>query len=97
MDVKIRHKLIKIEDRVSDRFVILITNYRWLRILENLLFAFAKTKVQISCPVTTQLISPFVFATQIVQYLYFLNPKFQASSHLIWWYSLVCVGPAQKP
>ena len=34
MVVKIRHKLIKIEDRVSDRFVILITNYRWLRILE---------------------------------------------------------------
>ena len=30
MDVKIRHKLIKIKDRVSDRFVILITNYRWL-------------------------------------------------------------------
>ena len=26
MDVKIRHKLIEIEDRVSDRFVILITN-----------------------------------------------------------------------
>ena len=26
MDVKIRHKLIKIEDRVSDRFVKLITN-----------------------------------------------------------------------
>ena len=34
MDVNIRHKLIEIEDRVSDRFVILITNYRWLRILE---------------------------------------------------------------
>ena len=34
MDVKIRHKLIEIEDRVSDRFVILVTNYRWLRILE---------------------------------------------------------------
>ena len=34
MDVKIRHKFIEIEDRVSDRFVILITNYRWLRILE---------------------------------------------------------------
>ena len=31
MDVKIRHKLIEIEDRVYDRFVILITNYRWLR------------------------------------------------------------------
>ena len=34
MDVKIRHKLIEIEDRVSDGFVILVTNYRWLRILE---------------------------------------------------------------
>ena len=36
MDVKIRHKLIEIEDHVSDRFVILITNYRWLRILEEI-------------------------------------------------------------
>ena len=34
MDIKIRHKLIEIEDRVSDRFVIHITKYRWLRILE---------------------------------------------------------------
>ena len=34
MDVKIRHKLIDIEDRVSDRFVILVTNYRWLRMFE---------------------------------------------------------------
>ena len=34
MDVKIRHKLIEIEDRVSDRFVILVTNYWWRRILE---------------------------------------------------------------
>ena len=29
MDIKIRHKLIEIEDRVSD-----VTRYRWLRILE---------------------------------------------------------------
>ena len=34
MDVKIRHKLIEIKNRVSDRFAILVTNYRWLRILE---------------------------------------------------------------
>ena len=34
MDGKIRHKLIEIEDRVSDRFVIFITNYMWLRTLE---------------------------------------------------------------
>ena len=42
------------------------------------------------------LISAFVFATRIVQSLYFLNPKFQASSHLVWLYSLVCVGHGQK-
>ena len=37
------------------------------------------------------------FATRIVQSLYFLNLKFQASSHLVWLYSLVCVGPGWKP
>ena len=46
---------------------------------------------------TTQLISTFVFATQIVQSHYFLNPKFQASTHILWQYSLVCVGPGWKP
>ena len=25
------------------------------------------------------------------------NPTFQASSHLLWLYSLVCVGPGRKP
>ena len=45
-------------------------------------FAYAKTKKQISFPVTAKLISVFVFATPIVQSLYFLNPRFQASSHL---------------
>ena len=41
-----------------------------------------KTKTQISFAVTAKLICAFVFATWIVQYLYFLNPKFPASSHL---------------
>ena len=40
---------------------------------------------------------PFVFATRIVQLLYFLNPKFQASSQLPCLYSSVCVEPARKP
>ena len=61
------------------------------------LVAYAKTKMQISCAVTAQLISDFVFATWIVRSLFYLNPKFQASSHLLWVYSLVCVGPGQKP
>ena len=42
------------------------------------------------------LISAFVFATRIVQPLYFLYTKFQASSHLVWFVSLVCVGPGRK-
>ena len=39
----------------------------------------------------------FVFATHILQFLYFLNPKFPASSHLLCLYSSVCVEPVQKP
>ena len=38
---------------------------------------------QISFAVIAKLISAFVFATRIVQFLYFLNPKFPASSHLV--------------
>ena len=49
-----------------------------------------KAKLQISCAVTAQLISTFVFATWI-------NPKFQVSSHLQWLYSLIYVGTGQKP
>ena len=39
----------------------------------------------------------FVFATWIVHFLFFLNPKFQASSLLLCLYRLVCVGPGRKP
>ena len=60
------------------------------------LVAYAKTKTQISFAVTAKLISAFVFAIRIVQYLYYLNPKFQAYSHLLL-YSLVCVRPGGKP
>ena len=59
-------------------------------------FAYAKTKTQISFAVTAKLISAFVFATGIVQSLYFLNTKFQASSHLVWLYSLVSDGPGRE-
>lgn len=46
--------------------------------------------------VTTRLVSTFFFATQIVHSLSFLNPKFQASNHLMWLHSPVCVGSGQK-
>ena len=44
---------------------------------------YAKTKTQISLAVTAKLISAFVFAIWIVEYLFFLNTKFQASSHQV--------------
>ena len=43
-----------------------------------------------------KLISVFVFATQIVQLLLFLNLKFQDSSFLLKLQRRVCVGPGQQ-
>ena len=60
---------------------------------KKIVFAYAKTKTQI----TAKLISAIVFAIRIVQSLYFLNSKFQASSHIVWLYSPVYVGPGWKP
>ena len=45
---------------------------------------------------TSQLVSTFVFATRIVQYLLYLYAKFQDSSFLLWVYMPVCVGPWRK-
>ena len=42
-------------------------------------------------------VSAFVFARRIVQSLYFLNPKFPASSYLLCLYSLVCLRPVRRP
>ena len=47
--------------------------------------------------VTAKLISAFVFATRIVQSLFYLYPKFQASHIFLCLCSLICVGPVQKP
>ena len=44
-----------------------------------------------------KLISAFVFTIRIVRSLYYLNPKCQASSHLLWLYRPVCVGPGRNP
>ena len=65
--------------------------------MSHRLFAYAKTKTQISFAVTAKLISAFVFATRIEQSLYFLYVKFQASNHLMRLYSPVSVGPCRKP
>ena len=59
-------------------------------------FAYAKTKKQISCASNAQLISAFVFATHIVQSLFYLNPNFQASSFLLWLLRPVSVRPGRN-
>ena len=44
-----------------------------------------------------QLFSTFVFATQIEQFLFFLNPKFQVYIHLPLLHRAACVKPSRKP
>ena len=50
---------------------------------KNRIFAWAKTKTQISFAVTAKLISAFVFATWIVQFLIYLLQIFRVSSLLL--------------
>ena len=64
---------------------------------KTIFFHMRKQRCRSALAVTVKLISAFVFATQLEQSLYYLNPKFKASSHLLWLYSLVCVGPGWKP
>ena len=62
---------------------------------ENQQFADAKTKAQISCAVTAQLISAFVFATRIVQFLFFIivtDWKFESYDVNILSYCIVGLG-----
>ena len=65
--------------------------------MKKWIFAYAKTKTQISFTVTGKLISSFVFTTWIVQALFFLNPKFQAFRHFQRLYRPVCVRPGRNP
>ena len=67
------------------------------RVVRKPAFCICENKDADQLAVTAKLISAFVFATWIVQFLFYLNPKFQASSHLLWLYSPVCVRPGRKP
>ena len=63
---------------------------------ESKCFAYAKTKAQISCVVSAQLISAFVFATRIVQFLLYFKPESQASSRFRRLYRPVWVRHGRK-
>ena len=52
--------------------------------MRNRIFAYAKTKVQISLAVTVKLISTFVLTTLLVQFLLYLYPILEDSSFLMW-------------
>ena len=56
-------------------------------------FCICKNKDFDQLLVTMQLISAFVWATYIVQFLYILNLKFQAFSYHLCLHSPVCVEP----
>ena len=65
--------------------------------LVNWIFAYAKTKAQITCAVTAQLISAFVLATRIVQFIFYLYPNLQASGSFLRLYIPICVEPGRIP
>ena len=72
---------------------IVYVQYKMSRVVRKLAFCICENKD------ADQLrgASAFVFATWIEQFLFYLNPKLQASVHLLWLYSLVCVRPGRKP
>ena len=53
--------------------------------------------MQTSFAVTAKLISAFVFATRTVQFIFYLNPKFQSSRSFLLLCRPVCVRPIRKP
>ena len=63
---------------------------------KSLLFAYVKTKCADQLCTAHQCISFRYIDRIIVQSLYFLNPKFQASSYFVWLYSRFCVRPGWK-
>ena len=67
------------------------------RVVRKPALCICENKAWINFGVTAKLISVFVFAIWIVQYLRFLNSNFQDSSHLLWLYSQVCVRAGLKP
>ena len=50
-----------------------------------------------NCTATAQLISAFVFATWMAQFLFYLNLKLQASNYFHSLHRPVCVRPGQRP
>ena len=80
--------------KMNDNIIFALDLFHISCVMRNLLFSICKIKgADHSCVVNAQLISAFVFATKIVQPIYFLNLKFLATSHLLSLYSPACIVP----
>ena len=94
-DGKFYHIVIQHILQMADKFWCIIDTIKRAKSLENMFFAYAKAKAEISCGVTAQMISPFAFTTQYNPL--FLHQKFQASSLDLALNKLVYIGPSLKP
>ena len=69
-----------------------------IRVTRNPVFCICDNKsIQIICAASVQLISAFVFASWLLQSLFFLHLTYQVPSDLLGLHSPVCVRPGQKP
>ena len=67
------------------------------RIVRKAAFCICENKDADQLRGSAKLISAFVFAIRIVQFLFYVNTKLQASRYLLSLCSLVCVGSGRKP
>ena len=80
--VKINQSRTTLERSVLERYALTLSYCNYELHHEKTRFL-PMRKLRRSCAVTAQLISAFVFASRIVQSLFFLNPKFYDSSLLL--------------
>ena len=84
------HDSVPIPPREEEHWYRLLSWNHMSHRLRKSTICLGENKAQISFAVT------FVFAPRIVQSLFYLNQKFQASRLLLWMYRLVCVRPGRN-
>ena len=79
---------------------VIISNYHASLVVRKPAFCICENKdayqLHSNCAADQRLCFHCTYSTSTIP-RYYLNPKFQASSHLLWLYRPVCVGPSRKP
>ena len=70
-----------------------VNTHHMIRVMRKPVLSLCENKDVDQLRGTAQLIGPFVFASLRVQSLYFLNLKFQTSSHILWFLSDLVGNP----